>query len=407
MPHRLKPALLPLLLALLLLPAPPDAAAGERVVTIIIQGLQRIDRGQLLEDLALAEGDELGADFAVDLLRRGKMLPYLRSFSLESRMGDQGLHLTLMVREARRINFAPYAMVLDDGDLDGGLTMEGISILGRSERWLGRVLVGSYAEGSLLLRNLRLAHGLPALDAEFGVSDYDDPFIESTITRWWGLAGPVFRLPGQGRLSLRVGGERLRHRKPQIRDFEETVSLLLGRLELRQGLGVRGLRLLLDADLRKPADQRGYLRGVAFLEARRRPGRWRLEARLGAGLASHWSPETDIHHMAAWRYLRAYDPGDFPAREFQTGRLRAGVQVTRLPIQLRRGVRASWAEVGPYFLLESARFREYRVQDFTSAWDWGLGVSLLLPTRNPLRASFGAQWDEDGERRTVFILEDL
>jgi hypothetical protein len=395
-----------LLLGLISSLTPSTAAAGERVATILIQGLQRIDRAQLLEDLALAEGDELGENYVAELEARGGLLPYLRSFRVESRLGQRGLHLTLKVREARRINFAPYAMVLDDGDLDGGLIMEGLSILGRSERWLGRVLVGSYAEGSLVLRDLRLARGLPSLDAEIGVSDYDDPFIESTVTRWWGLAGPVFHLPGRGRLSLRVGGERVRDRQSDSLTPEATVSHLLSRLELQQELGGRGLLLLLDAELRNPGDRRGHARGVAALMGRRKLGRWRLESKLSAGLASHWSPVTDIHHLAAWRYLRAYEPGDFPAREFQAGRLRVGFQVARLPIRMRRGARASRAELGPYFILDAARFREYRHQDFASAWDWGLGLSLLLPTRNPLRASFGAQWDEEGNRRTVFLLEE-
>ncbi len=401
------PFVLLMLLPFLLLPLIPSAAsAGDRVATILIQGLQRIDRAQLLEDLVLAEGDELGEHFQVELERRGGMLPYLSSFRVESRQGQRGIHLTLRVREARRVNFAPYAMVLDDGDLDGGLIMEGLSILGRSERWLARVLVGSYAEGSLVLRDLHLVGGLPSLDAEVGVSDYDNPFIESTVTRWWGLAGPVFHLPGRGRLSLRVGSERVRIRLPEFMIPETTSSQMLSRLELRQELGSRDLVLLLDTELRNPVDERGFAKGIASLQGRRRLGRWRLESGLSVGLASHSSPVTDIHHMSAWRYLRAYDPINFPAREFQAGRLRVGFQVAQLPIRLRRGAKASRAEIGPYFILDAARFREYRHLDFASASDWGLGVSLLLPTRNPLRASFGAQWDEDGNRRTVFILED-
>lgn len=388
---------------LLLSPA-AQAAAAQRVATILVQGLQRIERDQLLQDLRLQEGDALGADFEGVLVRRARQLSYLSSLRIESREGDRGLHLTLRVRESQRLVFAPTLLTLDDGELDGGLRVDASALLGRAEHWQGRILVGTYAEGVLALRNLRLVSGLPTFTGEIGVSDYDNPFIQGNVTRWWGLGGPSFRLPAGGQLDLRIGWERMDSDPALGRDPDGSEAHVLSHLDWIQPLG--SARLSLGTELRNPTDERGYGRGQLALDAWRIQGRWRLEGRLAAGLANHWSPAVEIHQMAAWSYLRAYDPEEFPTREFHFARLRGDLALFHLPIRLRRGAQAERAALGPYFLLEGARFREYRHHDFKDMGDWGLGLSLLLPLRQPLRASFGLQWDDRGVARSIFILEE-
>lgn len=407
--HRLVLTLLSLALLSPLLLAPLAAAKADpaRVATILVQGLHRIERDQLLEDLSLSEGDPYSPDLERELERRGRHLPYLRALRVESRVGKLGVHLHLRVREASRLNFSPYAIVLDDGELDGGLQLEGVAILGRAERWLGRVLVGSYAEGLLRLQDFRLSRRLPGLGGELGVSDYDNPFLGAHVTRWWGLIGPDFRLPAGGRLGLMSGWERMDSEPAAGRDADGSEAHLLSRLRLNQPLLGRGLGLTLDFQLRNPTDERGYGRGELALNAARRQGRWQLSARLAAGLASHTSPQAEIEYLSAWRYLRAYDIGLFPAREFHFARFRTDFRLFDVPVRLRRGAEPERMALGPYFLLEGAQFREYRELDFSTAWDWGLGFGLALPTRHVVRASLGVQWDEDGRHRTVFILEEL
>jgi len=219
---------------LLLAPALATGAESDlRVATILVQGLHRVERDQLLDDLALREGDPYRPDLERELERRGRHLPYLRVLRVESRVGELGMHLHLRVREASRLNFSPYATVLDDGELDGGLQVEGVAILGRAERWLGRVLVGSYAEGLLRMEDFRLSRKLPTLGFELGISDYDNPFITSRVTRWWSLAGPTFRLPAGGRLGLMGGWERVDSDPAAGRDLDGSETHMLSRLALR------------------------------------------------------------------------------------------------------------------------------------------------------------------------------
>lgn len=401
-----RPPLLSLgLLLLAALAARTAPAADLRVATILVQGLDRVERSQLLDDLRLHEGDGYAPEFERELERRGRRLPYLSSFRVESRSGNLGVHLTLRVKESRRLNIAPFLNTLDDGELDGGLRLDAAALVGLGELWEGRVLVGSYAEGRLGVRDLGLLPGV-SLAAEIGASDYDDPFLSADVSRRWGLVGPDLRLPGGGALGLRAGWERVDAEPAYGRDPDGSEAHVLSRLILRQPLLGEALELAVDAALRNPTDERGYARGVAALIARRGLGRWRLESRLAGGLASNDSPDTEIHRAAGWSILRAYEPGDFPAREFHAARVRADLTLFHLPIRLRRGAAPEPAALGPYFLLEAARFREYRARDFADATDWGLGVSMMLPARLPVRASLGLQWDEDGEAHSVFILEE-
>ncbi len=403
----------PFALALLFLCASIVAAqaaltppAGLRVVTVLVQGLDRISRAQLLADLELAEGGPYAAGLERRLEARGRTLPYLRSLRVESRTGSQGMHLTLRVREASPLRLAPVVTVLDDGELDGGLALEGAAPLGRNERWRGRILVGPYAEGSLRVDALQLAPPLPDLTIEVGVSDYDDPFRASEVTRWWSLAGPTLALPAAGRLTLLGGWERVDTAPARGLDPDGSEAQPLFRLEAAQPLAGEALALGLEAELRSPSAERGRARAEAWLDGRRRQGRWLLESRLAGGLVQHRSPLTEIAYMDAWRYLRGHASGSLPAREFQLLRLRADFRLHQFEVRLRRGSDPDPVVFGPYFLLEGARFREYRAAAFDEAGDWGLGLSAWLPGRPRLRASLGLQWNDAGEPTTLFLLEE-
>lgn len=403
--HRFACALIALLLPALALAGEP--APGElRVVTILVQGLERVGREELLAALELAEGGPYAEGLEARLEQRARSLPYLRSLRVESRRGSQGMHLTLRVREASALRLAPYLTVLDDGDLDGGLSLAGAAPLGRGEQWRGLLLVGPLAQGSLRVDELRSLGPLPRLSLELGVSDYDDPFRGSQLTRWWSLAGPRFALPAAGRLTLLGGWERLDSEPARGSDPDGSEAQPLCRLELRQPLRGEGLVLSSESELRLPTDERGRARGEARLDARRRLGRWGLEARLAGGLAQTRCPATEIFFVDAWRTLRGQEIGSLPAREFQALRLRADFRLHQLEVSLRRNSEPEPVVFGPYFLLEGARFREYRAAAFAEAGDWGLGLGAILPGRPRLRASLGLQWNDAGEPTTLFLLEE-
>jgi len=389
-----------------LAPAADPAPAELRVVTILIQGLERIEREELLAALDLAEGGLYAEGLEARLEARARSLPYLRSLRVESRRGEQGLHLTLRVREASALRVAPYLTVLDDGDLDGGLTLAGAAPLGRGESWRGLLLVGPLAMGSLRIDEFRLAGPLPRLSVELGVSDYDDPFRDSNLTRWWSLAGPRFALPADGQLTLLGGWERLDSDPARGRDPDGSEAQSLCRLEWRQPLRGEALVLAGESELRLPADERGRGRGEARLAAYRRQGRWGLEARLAGGLAQTRCPSSELFFVDAWRFLRGQTIGSLPAREFQALRLRADFRLHQLEVRLRRNSDPEAVVFGPYFLLEGARFREYRAAAFAEAGDWGLGLGAVLPGRPRLRASVGLQWNDAGEPTTLFLLEE-
>lgn len=397
------------LLALLLptLADAADSAPGElRVVTILVQGLERVAREELLAALEIAEGGPYTEGLEARLEQRARSLPYLRSLRVESRRGTQGMHLTLRVREASALRLAPYVTVLDDGDLDGGLSLAGAAPLGRGEQWQGLLLVGPLAQGSLRVDDLRSVGPLPRLSLELGVSDYDDPFRASQLTRWWSLAGPRFALPAAGRLTLLGGWERLDSEPARGSDPDGSEAQPLCRLELRQPLRGEALVLSGESELRLPADERGRARGEARLEARRRLGRWGLSARLAGGLAQTRCPSTEIFFADAWRTLRGQRIGSLPAREFHALRLRADFRLHQLEVSLRRNSEPEPVVFGPYFLLEGARVREYRAAAFAEAGDWGLGLAAILPGRPRLRASLGLQWNDAGEPTTLFLLEE-
>lgn len=403
--HRFACALIALLLPALALAG--ETAPGElRVVTILVQGLERVGREELLAALELAEGGPYAEGLEARLEQRARSLPYLRSLRVESRRGSQGMHLTLRVREASALRLAPYLTVLDDGDLDGGLSLAGAAPLGRGEQWRGLLLVGPLAQGSLRVDELRSLGPLPRLSLELGVSDYDDPFRGSQLTRWWSLAGPRFALPAAGRLTLLGGWERLDSEPARGSDPDGSEAQPLCRLELRQPLRGEGLVLSSESELRLPTDERGRARGEARLDARRRLGRWGLEARLAGGLAQTRCPATEIFFVDAWRTLRGQEIGSLPAREFQALRLRADFRLHQLEVSLRRNSEPEPVVFGPYFLLEGARFREYRAAAFAEAGDWGLGLGAILPGRPRLRASLGLQWNDAGEPTTLFLLEE-
>jgi len=377
-----------------------------RVVTILVQGLERLEREELLSALEIAEGGPYTEGLELRLEQRARSLPALRSLRVESRRGEQGVHLILRVREAPPLRIAPYVTVIDDGDLDGGLSLEGAAPLGRGEHWRGLLLVGSLAQGSLRVDELRSAGPLPRLSLELGISDYDDPFRDSQLTRWWSLAGPRFALPAAGRLTLLGGWERLDSEPARGSDPDGSEAQPLCRLELRQPLRGEGLVLSGESELRLPTDARGRARGEARLDARRRQGRWGLEARLAGGLAEARSPATESFYLDAWRYLRGQAIGSLPAREFHALRLRADFRLHQLEVGLRRNSAPEPVVFGPYFLLEGARFREYRAAAFAEAGDWGLGLGAILPGRPRLRASLGLQWNDAGEPTTLFLLEE-
>lgn len=384
-----------------------DAAPESlRIVTILVQGLERQEREELLAALEIAEGGPYTEGLEARLEQRARRLPTLRSLAVESRRGEQGVHLVLRVREARPLRIAPTVTVIDDGDLDGGLSLEGAAPLGRGEHWRGLLLVGSLAQGSLRIDDLRSAGPLPRLSLEFGVSDYDDPFRSSQLTRWWSLAGPRFPLPASGRLTLLGGWERLDSAPARGSDPDGSEAQPLCRLELHQPLRGEGLVLSGESELRLPAGGPGRARGEARLDARRRQGRWGLEARLAGGLAQTRSPATELYFVDAWRFLRGQTVGSLPAREFHALRLRADFRLHQLEVGLRRNSAPQPVVFGPYFLLERAGFREYRAAAFDDAGDWGLGLGALLPGRSRLRASLGLQWNDAGEPTTLFLLEE-
>ena len=408
-PRALAPALLALLLLATVAPSVLGAAAAApntRVATILVRGLQRVDRERLLADLELSEGGPYAPGLEQRVERRATDLPYLRSLQVESRPGTQGVHLLLKVREARVFRVAPTVFTLDDGDLDGGLRLTGIAPLGRGESWEGLVFVGSFTEASLRMDGLRLGARLPRLHLEFGVSDYDDPFRLSQVTRWWSLAGPGFRLPGGAGLVLLGGWERMDSAPPVGRDPDGSEAHGLFRLALEQPLPGPELALSIEAELRSPTDERGYAHGVAALSGEGQLGRWVLQGRVAGGMAQHRSPVSEIYFMDAWRWLHLPERGKLPAREFQFARFRADLPLLGLPVRLRRGAPPETVRLGPYVLLEAARFREYRRAGADGAGDWGLGLGALLPGRPGLRASLGVQWSDAGEPRTLFLLEE-
>ena len=77
------------MLACLLAPMGPGARAQaeDRVATILVQGLERIDRERLLEDLHLQEGDLYEEGLERKLEARALHLPYLRTLRAESQPG--------------------------------------------------------------------------------------------------------------------------------------------------------------------------------------------------------------------------------------------------------------------------------------------------------------------------------
>ncbi len=253
---------------------------------------------------------------------------------------------------------------------------------------------------------IRIAPRLPRLTLELGMSDYDDPFRDSDITRWWSLAGPALPLPAAGRLTLLGGWERVDSKPARGLDPDGSEAQPLVRLEARQPLNGDALALAVETELRAPAGERGRARAEARLDGQRRLGRWQLEGRLTGGLVQHRSPRTEIVYLDAWRYLRGQAIGSLPAQEYQCLRLRADFRLHQFDVRFRRGSDPESVVFGPYFLLEGARFREYRAAASDAAGDWGLGLGALLPGRPRLRASLGLQWNDAGEPTTLFLLEE-
>ncbi len=394
------------LLLILVIPA-PLRAAEDRVATIMIYGLRNIERGRLLEDLSLAEGDAYDDDLIGKLRYRAKHLAYLKVFHATVENGIQGAHLTLSVREASRLRFAPFFSVQDDGDLGGGFLIESDALLRKNELWRGRIVGGGRTEASLDLTELRGgAAWLPAFNMSIGIMDWDHPFWQSDVRRRWFLAGPSFRLPGEGHLLLLFGYEFTESEPPVGIDPLGDDDHGLLRARWRQPLFASDTRIELETELRTRQEQHSFGRGVLSLHSARRQGRWHFTGQAASGMASDRSPASAIDYMDSWRYLRAYDPSTLPARRFHFFRLRGDLRLTRMGIRLKRGGPEEHMIYSFYLMAEGALSKARAEDPFTSSSDYGFGIGIQLPSRTPTRASVGIQWNDDGESVGIFLLEN-
>jgi len=391
----------------LLLAAASVLAAEQRIATILIHGLRHIDRERLLDDLLLSEGGAYTNGLERRVERRARRLPYVRTLRVESRAGVRGMHLTLRVREASRLNLHPFFTVQEDGELGGGFHLESYTLLGLGERWLGTVMGGSRTEAHLAIREMNLGPAwLPDLAFDLGFYDWDDPFWKSDVRRYWALAGPSFRLPGGGSVLVLGGFERISSNPPRGLDPGGEDDYALFRGIFRQPLRQDALELSLVTELWTREQERGFARGVLSLAGRRHQGRWDLEALAAAGLSTASSPTQGLQHLDSWRYLRAYELGSLPARDFHFLRLRADFRLIGMPVRLRRGAPESQLVYGLFVLAEGARLRLTRTDAYDAPFETGLGLSVSLPTRIASRASFGVIWDRDGNPKNIVLLEE-
>ncbi|MBN2169939.1 MAG: hypothetical protein JW819_01305 [Candidatus Krumholzibacteriota bacterium] len=400
-------SLVPLLFAALLLWPIGGAAAQTRIATIIIRGLQHVERERLLEDLHVHEGDTFHTGLDSELERRARHLPYLRALRAQIQEGATGVHLSLRVREASRVRFYPVFRVIEDGELAAGFDIESEALLGRDEIWRGTLMVGARTEARLALHDLRLAASpwLPGLNYEFAVWDWDNAFLDAETRKIWHLGGLSWRLPSAGRVRFLGGWESVQTTPPRGLDPLGEDAQPLYRATLRQPLGSPDWVLSAWTELRAPEATRDYALGAAQLDARRRQGKWILRALAASGFANNWNPVKDIFFIDSWRYLRGYPAGDLPAREFHFLRLRADLPLFALPVRMNRFTDAEDVIFGPYLLVEGARLRLDRSGSFTDAADYGCGLSAVIPGRVPMRLSGGVQWNRDGDATTIFLIE--
>jgi hypothetical protein len=390
-----------------LMPAAAGAESRLRIATILVQGLTRVDRAQILEDLDLREGAdwEQGLDRRIE--RRGRVLPYVKALTVISEFDEDGAHLTLRVREARRLNIQPFVTFLEDGDLAGGFSADAFAPLGRRERWRLKLQVGASTALLASLRDLRLSGSpwVPSLNFDGMLEDWDNPFWDAETRRMALLAGPSWRLPGRGHLLLLAGRERLQTTPNRSWDPDGKVFQPLFRGQWRQPLGAWPLSLRVQADLRTPRQRRGFAMGSAALLGEREQGAWLLSGHLESGLANASSPVTDIFYMDNFRFLWAYDAGDLPARQFHFLRLRGDLSLFKLPLRLSRNAPPEMLQAGPYLQIQGALLRPDGKADFDGAMDAGLGMGFSVPGRMLSRGSLGVHWNRDGEARGILYFE--
>ncbi|MCP4546171.1 MAG: hypothetical protein GY835_06870 [bacterium] len=386
-------------------------ASDITVATIIVKGLDDIDREQLLRDLGIDEGYTYYPRLVSDIEKQGRRLSYLRYIDVRCQVIDGTAHLHLTVRMQKRIVIAPVITIGTDGDLSGGFNIQSRSLLHCRESWDIQAIAGGYTLIGMRMKEFKpWSDNLPGLNLELGLEDWSQPFWDPTQDiderRKWALIGPSFRLPRAGRLLLLGGFESL-ETIPAVGYSEEGLDEYgLFKLSLRQPLLPNRLNLLASGKLRTPEGERGHLQGDVTLEAFYDLGRWNLEGRLKGGLVNAWAPVTSLYYMGSWDILHAYPCGERPAREFVSFRARGDIPFFSIPIKTRRNGPEADLVFSAFLLAEGANFRLNRTDDFESALDWGVGISAAIPIQPPMRISAGTIWGEDDESRQILMVEN-
>jgi len=395
-----------LLLIIVVLTLAPLAAPaeGEIIATILVRGLEHVDRELLLRELGIREGDPCPPNLQERLENRARRLPYLLSFRAETSLYADGVHVIIQLRERRQLSLFPRIGLLDDGDLVGGFRLEGYSLLGRGETWDLDLMTGAATDLGLTLRGVSLpARWLPKLFLQARFSDWEDPFLASALRRGSLLAGLELPLPAGGELLLGGGREFAESDPPVGHDplGEDSHALFRGRLRqpLPAGLSLRG-----EATLRAPEDRRGYGWGQGGLESRHQAGRWTFRALAQAGAVSSNSPMLGSVHLSSWKWLHAYEAGTLRAGNWQHFRLRADLLLIHVPLRMSRRGPTDLSPLTAFVLAEHARYRPGWSDPFGEAGDLGLGLSLR-PPQSRQTLSVGAFLDREGEMTWQFLLE--